>query len=250
MEEKEFRIKQYPLHEMPLSCTWVVIGGPDSGKTTFIQNLCYYNKHRIPTARVWCGTEDTQGSFKKYIPDLYITEDYNVDEHEKGILRQRTSMTEKCQNPHCIHIVDDCGDDKKNFNSKTMRAQLKNGRHWKDVFVIANQYGLDMEPSVRKCVSNIALAREDSPNERKKLYENFSIGCTYQEFNDLMDFIAQEKYMFLIIDRRSKSASLEDSVFYFKTVDMSKKKWEFGCEEYKSWHKERYNPKYTATFTK
>lgn len=244
---KTVKIKQYQWKNLPQSCTMIVIGAPDTGKSNFVEHMCYMLKHRYPVARVWCGTEDTQGRFKKFIPEMFITSDYIDKEHEKKIIRQKQCMLNKCQNPYCIAIMDDCGDDPKNFKSKLMVGQIKNGRHWDELYVIANQYIFDLPPAVRKSIAVVVLFKEDSPTERKKLYDTFSPSCTYAEFNDLMDQLTGD-YTCMIINRRSQSKKLEDCVFYYKAPNMDKKQWKFGCKELWEWNKQRFNPKYTPKF--
>jgi len=245
---EEIKVREFPIQKLPRSCTMVVIGPPGAGKSSWLEYLFWANKHKYPCLRVWCGTEDTQGRYKKFTPELFITNDYVESEHEKSIIRQRTSIAEKCQNSSCIYLLDDCGTERRNFNSKLMKGQFKNGSQWWDcLFIISNQYVFDIPPDIRKSVSYVVLFREPSPDERQKLYKTFSIGCTFSEFNDLMDQITGD-YTCLIFQKRGQSNNLEDCVYYSHVPDISKKKWAFGCEEYKKWSKDRYNPKYVESF--
>jgi len=250
MPEKELRdlhINEFAIHELPHSCTMIVIGSPGSGKTTFIEDLCYANKHKYPVAKVWCGTEDTQGRFKQFVKDLYITNEYLPQEHEKSVIRQKMSKAEKCQNPNAIYIMDDCNTDRKIFRAKLMLSQFKNGSQWWDcLFAIGSHYLFDMPPDIRKCVSYVAIFQEPSPDERKKLYQSFSIGCTYREFCELMDELTGN-FTCLVFKKRGQSNNMEDSIFYYKARE-HEHKWELGCKEYKDWHQKRYNVKYEESF--
>ena len=246
-KERHITIGEFPIHKIPYSCSWIVIGPPTTGKTTFIDDLCYVNKHKYPVARVWCGTEDTQGKYKKFINNLYITNEYKSDEHEKSIIRQKMSKAEKCQNSNAIYIIDDCNTERAVFASKLMRGQFKNGSQWWNcLFILGSHYVFDMPPDVRKCVSYVAIFREPSQDERKKLYQNFAIGCTLAEFNELMDQLTGD-HTCLIFQKRSESNKMEDCVFYYKARLHGK--WELGCNEYKKWAEERYNKNYTESYT-
>ena len=247
MTEKIVEINEFPIHKMRESCTFIVIGAPESGKTTFIEDLCYVNKHKYPVARVWCETEDTQGKYKKYVRPLYITNEYKADEHEKNIVRQKTCKAENCQNSNCINIIDDCNTDRKIFNSKLMKGQFKNGTQWWDtLFILGSHYIFDMPPDIRKCVSYIAIFKENSEEERKKLYQNFAMGCTFDEFRQLMDCLTGD-FTCLIFNKRSVSNELKDCVFYYK-ARLHPNKWELGCDEYKKWSDERYNKQYIESY--
>jgi hypothetical protein len=55
-------------------------------------------------------------------------------------------------------------------------------------------------------------------------------------------------YTCIVFDRRTQSNKLEDCVYYFKAPNMEKKKWAFGCDDFKKWSKDRYNTKYVESF--
>ena len=63
MSNREVIIDEFQLEDIPLSCTWIIIGAPGSGKTSLIENLAYYHKHKYPVARVFMGTEDGYQKF-------------------------------------------------------------------------------------------------------------------------------------------------------------------------------------------
>ena len=245
--EKVVEIKEFPIHKIPASCSIIIIGPPGSGKSKLIEDLCYVHKHRYPVCRVWCGTKDTQGAYRKFVKPLYITSEYKEDEHEKSVIRQKICKADKCENQNSIDIVDDCNTDRSVFTTKLMRGQFKNGSRWWDMlFILGSHYIFDMPPDVRKCVSYIAIFKENSFDERKKLYNNFAIGCDFNEFCQLMDELTGS-YTSLIFNKRSQSNKLEDCVFYYKAKLHGK--WEIGCDEYKHWSDSRYNRKYKESYT-
>ena len=240
IEEKEVIIKEFPIHEVPL---FSVIGAPGSGKSTFIEDLCYYNKHKFPVIRVWSGTEDSNGLFGKFIKPLYISNEYTKLEHEKCVVRQKQAQNDGCQNRHAIYIMDDCNTERSVFKDKLMLAQFKNGSQWwGSMFIIGSHYVFDMGPDLRKSVSYVAIFNEPSVNERKKLYETFAMNCTFTEFCDLMDQICEQYTCMIFKKRGATSNNLEDCLFYYKARLHSK--WEFGCEEFKNWSDVRYNKNY------
>jgi hypothetical protein len=246
MSEKEriVHIREFPIHKIPDSCTFVVIAAPGMGKTRFVEDLCYANKHKYPAVRVWCGTEDTQGRYKRFTKPLYITNEYKTEEHENGVIRQKLCKSEKCKNGKAIFILDDCNTDRKIFQSPLMKGQFKNGSQWWDcLFILASHYVFDMPPDLRKTVSYVAIFKETSVEERQKLHKNFAIGCTFPEFCDLMDQITGD-YTCIIFDKRSQSNNIEECVYYYKARLHDDIKWSLGCDEYKKWSDDRYNTKY------
>jgi hypothetical protein len=246
-KERIVELKEFDIGKIPVSCTWIVIGPPKSGKSTFIEDLVYKNKHKYAVAKVWSGTEDTQGKYSRFVKPLFISNDYTELEHEKFVLRQRTCKNDGVKYPSAVAIMDDCNTDRNVFKSKIMKAQFKNGSQWWDnLFIIGSHYVFDMPPDLRKCVSYVAIFKETSIEERKKLWSNFAIGCNFHEFCEIMDQVTGDNTC-LIFDKFAPSNKLEDCVFYYK-ADLHKENWEMGCQEFKEWHKERYNTKYIEQF--
>ena len=46
VEEREVEIKEFPIQDIPMSATVVVLGNPGSGKSSVIEDICFWNKHR------------------------------------------------------------------------------------------------------------------------------------------------------------------------------------------------------------
>lgn len=241
----ELRIKEWDIQSTPTSFSAVVVGPPSSGKSTFLENFCYYNRHKYPICRIFSGTEDTAHSkFSKFIHPLYITNSYDEEDEKRYILRQRTCIAEECEIPQGINIIDDCGDNVAAFQSKVIRGLFKLGtQHFKNAFFYSTQYAFDLKPELRKCVSYAILFREPEPKERKKLYENFGgIAGSLAMFNTLMDHITGD-FTALVFDKRSQSNKLEDCVYYYQTKQIHER-WRFGCNEFNDWGEDRYNEDY------
>jgi hypothetical protein len=243
---EEIQIKEWDIQSTPTSFTAVVVGPPKSGKSTFLEDFCYYNKHRYPVARVFSGTEDTAHSkFARFIHPFYINSSWDEEDEKKYILRQKTCIAEEMRFPQGVNIVDDCTDNAKVFQTKLMKGIFKLGtQHFANAFFYSTQYAFDLKPELRKCISYAILFREPEAKERKKLYENFGgITGSFKMFNDLMDALTGD-YTAMVIDKgNQKSNKIEDCVFWFRTVkDLPR--WRFGCDEYCDWADQRYNSDY------
>ena len=73
MNLEEITIKEFDLQSMEPSCTWIMVGPPASGKTTLIENICFYNKHKYPVARAFVGTPSAYKKFCDIFGKLYVT---------------------------------------------------------------------------------------------------------------------------------------------------------------------------------
>jgi len=244
-------IREFDIQDFPMSATVFIIGPPGSGKTTFIENVMYYNKHKYPVGRAFIGTETAYERFKDIMGPLYVSNKYNQQELHQEIVRQKTCITENGRGyfgNYSILMMDDIADDSKIFRHPEIRGLFKNGsQHWHQLVLFGNQYAIDVPPDVRKSVSYVVIFREPEPNERRKLYDNFggSVG-SFEVFCYLLDQIV-EQFHCLVIQKRSQSNKLEENVFYYKTKQITKK-WKFGCNEMKEWEKERYNKDYQEKF--
>ena len=241
--KKEITIREFRLEDIPLSCTWIIIGAPGSGKSTLIDDLCYYHKHRYPVARVFMGTEAGYEKCCDTFHPLFVSNAYNEEQEKSHIIRQKTCAMENGKDHpsnYAINIMDDVSDDPTIYKTKIMRGLFKLGsQHWNQLYLVGSQYAIDMPPDVRKATSYVAIFREPEEIERKKLYTNFGgMAGSFDNFCDLMDQLTGD-FTCLIFKKRSQSNDLEECVFWFKTIVLPP--WKFGCKEYRQWGKDRYD---------
>ncbi len=243
---EDIGIHEFDLQKIESSCTWIMVGPPASGKTTLIENIAYYNRHKYPVARVFVGTPGAYTKFCEIFGSLYVSAEYNETEEREHIGRQRQCILENGERyvgNYAINIIDDAGDDPKVYKTKTMRSLFKLGsQHYAQLLLVGLQYAIDFPPDTRKSVSYVALFREPEETERKKLYENFGgLAGSYDRFCDLMDALTGD-YTCLIFNKRTQSNKLEDCVFYYRTKVLPP--WKFGCKEFQEWNKKRINSAY------
>lgn len=240
------RIREYDLETMPLSCTMVFIAPPAYGKTTMIETIMYHSRHLFPTGRAWIGTDSSYKDFCRILGPLYVSNYYDVDEHNRSIMRQNTCINEHGKNHTkalSFNVVDDCSSDPKIFKNKQFRAQFKLGsQHYSCRFCLGMQYCIDMPPDVRQSISLVFIGRINEIPEREKVYKQFCGIVPRDVFEELMDDVCQD-HTFLVINRRGQSNDWRDNVFYLRT-EVLPKDWKFGCKEHWDWNKARYNTSY------
>ena len=214
--------------------------------STFMENICYYLKHRYPVCRAFIGTVEGYLKMCKILHPIYVSNYYDETEERKHILRQRKCEIENgkgYRGNYAVNIIDDASDDPKVYKTKTMRGLFKLGsQHWNQLLMIGIQYAIDMPPDVRKSVSYVAIFFEPEEIERKKLYNNFGgLAGSYDNFCDLMDQLTGN-YTCIIFKKRTQSHKMEDNISFFQTKQLGE--WKFGCKEYREWGKKRYDPNY------
>lgn len=245
-DRSKVTLHEFRPEDIPLSCTWIVVGNPGSGKSTFMENMCYYLKHRYPVARIFIGTEDGYRRMSKIFHPIYVSNYYSEEEEKSHIRRQKLCNLEngeKYPGNYAINMIDDASDDPKTYKTKVMRGLFKLGSQWwSQLLLIGSQYAIDMPPDIRKAVSYVAIFYEPEEPERKKLFLNFGgLAGSYDNFCDLMDSVTGD-YTCLVFKKRTQSKNMEDNIFWFRTKPLGE--WKFGCKEYRKWAEDRYNTKY------
>lgn len=223
----------------------VVIGKPDTGKTTLISSILYSKKHVIPTAMIMSGSEDSNGFYKKLIPSSFVYNEYNEESIKEFIKRQKIAR-KHLENPWAVLLLDDCTDDTKIFNNPIQHGLFKRGRHFTMLYILSLQYAMDVKPVIRTNIDGTFILREPSLKIRKVIWENYaSIIPDFSIFCDLLD--SMPEYTALYIHNVSKSNNWTDSVFYYK-ADIPPSNFKFGCREYWDFHNTRFDDSYVDMF--
>jgi hypothetical protein len=244
---KEIGLGDYYGFELDHNKRFLLEDGLVTHNTSFIENMCYYLKHRYPVGRTFIGTEAGYIRFSGIMGELYTSNDYVDEEEKKHILRQRTcEMENGKQHPQnaAINIVDDIGS-KVVLKSQVFEKIFKSGsQHWCQLFMLGIQYIKDAPPSIADSASYIAIGKQPDEEKRKAIFTRIGGVCgNYETFNALMNELTGD-YTFMIINRRSQSQELEECITYYRTK-LLPDKWKFGCKEYRDWCKARYNIDYT-----
>jgi len=223
----------------------VIIGKPNTGKSTLIESIMYNKAHIFPICQIFSGTESANHFYASKCPDSLIYDDLDVKALENFAKRQQIAM-QYLPNPWALCILDDCSDDASIINRAPFPAYYKKGRHWRMLHILALQYSLDIKPGIRSCVDYAFLLATSNKTDRKKLYENFAAGCipTFQDFCDIMDTITEDRTA-LVINNMTTSNKLEDRVFYYKAdPTIIPKDFKICCNEAYECNRERKDPNY------
>lgn len=219
----------------------IVVGKPGTGKTTLISSILYSKKHIIPVAIAMSGTEDSNGFYRRIFPSTFVFNKYEEKQLEKFIERQKLAKLH-IENPWAVVILDDCTDDPSLFNKPLQQGMYKRGRHWKMLYILSLQYGMDVRPVIRTNVDGVFILREPSLRNRRIMYENYGgIIPDFKMFCDLLDQLTDD-YCALYIHNATKSNDWRECVFWYKAPELPN--FKFGCPEYWEFHFARYNSEY------
>ena len=240
-ESFQLNIKKFNIRKMDRNSKVVVLGKPGTGKTSIITDLLYTHRN-IPMGMIMSGTEESNHHYKDMIPDTFIYSEYDKPAIEKLIKRQKTAIRKNIKNKEAFLVMDDCMDDKKWLKEKSTRGIFKNGRHWALFFIMASQYCMDLPPELRSCIDYVFIMKENIPNNRKKIFDNYcGIFPTFQMFEEVFNACTSD-FQCVVVKNRCNSNRIEDMIFWYK-ADLHDP-FKIGGPSFWQYHKANYNPKH------
>ena len=239
------QLKKFDVSKMNDDKICVFIGKRNTGKSFLIRDIMYYKKH-ISTGIVQSGTEEGNGFYGTFVPDLFIYNEYNQEAIERVMARQKTLVKTGKKNIGTFVLLDDCMYDNKFLKDTIMRQIFMNGRHFKIFFMLSMQYCMDLPPALRANIDYVFILRENIVANRERLWKNFfGIFPNFDLFSKTMD-ACTENYECLVLDNTVKSNRIEDCVFWYK-AKYPPPKFKVGSPNFWAAHKKMYNPKYEAS---
>lgn len=218
----------------------VFIGKRGTGKSTLVTDILW-NKRHLPAGIAMSGTEEGNGHYKQFIPDLFVYSDYNKAAVEKIIERQKRNLSLGKASPVFI-LMDDCMYDRSFMRDPCIRQLFMNGRHWKIFFMMTTQYCMDMTPMIRTNVDYVFVLRDNVRQNRENLYKAFfGVFPTFDQFCQVMD-ACTENYECLVLDNTSKSNDVTNCVFWYKAA--LRKNFRVGSPALWQYHQRFYNPRH------
>ena len=158
------QLKKFDPSKMADDKVCVFIGKRGTGKSTLVTDILWHKKH-LPAGIAMSGTEEGNGHYKQFVPDLFVYSDYNRDAVEKIIDRQKKNLAAGRASPVFI-LMDDCMYDRSFMRDTVIRQLFMNGRHWKIFFMMTTQYCMDMTPMIRTNVDYVFVLRDNVRQNR------------------------------------------------------------------------------------
>ena len=144
----------------------VFVGKRGTGKSSLVKDIMYHKRH-IPVGIAMSGTEEGNGYYKDFIPDLFVYNEYKRETIEKVIERQKKMARTNQANNGIFCLIDDCMYDKSMIRDKCIRSIFMNGRHWNIFFMLTMQYCMDLSPDLRANIDYVFILRENIIQNRE-----------------------------------------------------------------------------------
>ncbi len=220
----------------------------NSGKSSLIKDIIASKSHIIPVAQVFSGTEDSNGTYASFMPDVCIHNKLDFKALEQFKTRQKIAG-KYLKYPYAINIIDDCTDDPKLLKKPIIQDVYKNGRHWYMLHILSLQYCLDIPPAIRNNYDYAFIFKENIIATREKLHKYFG-ACVHKfsDFNNLLDQITGD-YTALVIKNSANATTAEECLFWYKAdLNAIPKNWKFGSATAWEFQQDRRDPNAVETF--
>ena len=220
--------------------TIFIIAKRNSGKSVLTKDIMFFKRH-IPLGIVQSGTEEGNGYYSSFVPDIFVYSDLDLDAINRLIERQRRACKEGKARPAFI-VLDDLMYDAKFLKDKTIRSIFMNGRHWKIFIIVTAQFAGDIPPAIRSNIDYVFVLRENILQNRERLFRNFfGIFPSFDSFCQTLD-ATTNNYECLVLDNTSKSNKIEDCIFWYKADP--NRSFRMGSTKMWDYHKKTYNPRH------
>lgn len=219
-------LRKFDITWIKCTHTVVMLGRRNTGKSFVVRDLLYYHRD-VPAGAVICPTEGVNPTYSRFIPSVFIHEEYNASIVDNLMARQRKLKLEiqeqemqygSCPyDPRVFLIMDDCGADADAWaRTKQIKNLFMNGRHSNVLVLITMQYPMGIPPDIRGNIDFVFILRENVVANRKRIWDNYAgIFPTFEMFQDVLNQCTED-YEMLVIANGVNSNVITDCVFWYK----------------------------------
>lgn len=237
------QLKKFDISKIGDNKIVVMIGKRGTGKSWLMKDIMYHKRY-IPVGAVVSPTERVNKFFGKFIPKVFIHDEYNqsiLTNFRKRQFKMANLIENGNENidPRSYLIFDDCLYDNSWKNDKYIREVFFNYRHLFCIFLLSMQFPLGISPQLRSNIDYVFILRENIVSNRRRIYEHYAgMFKTFEMFCSVMDQCT-ENFECLVIDNNIQSNRIEDQIYYYKAEPHPD--FKVGPPEIWEYNNSRYN---------
>ena len=193
----------------------VLLGRRGSGKSVLLRDLLYNCRDRFDYVMAMCPTMESSQLLKEHLPTSCVYDRY-IQTKVDALVKLASEVTALGKERSFLVILDDVMYDKGICRTPSFRYLFYNGRHAKITCIILLQYLVDMPPDMRSQVDYVFTMKENTIQNRLKLYKMFfGVFGTFEDFSAVLDRCTQN-YETLVLDNTLQTNSPTDCIFWYK----------------------------------
>jgi len=242
-------IRQFDFDMFVKDPSIVMIAKRGSGKSWIVRAILEHFRN-IPAGIIIAPTDRMNCFYGNFFPDTYIYYEFKSDVIERVLNRQRDIIDkEKEKNskgkkidPRAFIVMDDCLAQKGTWiRDPTVYELLFNGRHYRIMYILTMQFPLGITPELRGNFDYIFLLADDYISNMKRIYDHYAgMFPTFDSFRQVFSQLTDDHGSMVIVNRGVKK-TLFEKIYYYKAPDLSNMSGNFGCKQFRDYHKNNYN---------
>lgn len=245
-------INEFSLDEMVINPSILMIAKRGGGKSWITRSIVHKYKD-IPVAVIISPTEKNNPFFSEFFPPTFIFDRYDPNTIKKIIYRQNTIIRKKREketqgkfiDPRILIVMDDCLASKCDWaKDQQMLEFLFNGRHIQITYILTMQFPLGISPELRTNFDYVFLLADDTTSNVKRIYDHYA--GMFPDFNTFRTVFNQltENFGAMVIKNRGERKTILDKISFYKAPDLKNVPLEFGCTQFRTFHKKNFNEKW------
>ena len=172
-------------------------------------------RDRFDFALAMCPTVECCDLLKQHMPTCCVYERY-VQSKVDALVKMASECAAGNKPRSFLLILDDVLYDKGICRTQSFRYLFYNGRHAKVCVALCCQYAIDLPPELRAQIDVIFTMKENTIQNRLKLYNMFfGVFGTFEDFSAVLDRCTQN-YETLVLDNTKQTTDISDCIFWYK----------------------------------
>lgn len=208
------RVKKFNPRNMKESRITFLLGKRATGKSVLLKDLLS-QMPKPDYVLAMAPTEETLKMFRSILPESCIFDHFSQEKLDRAVSLQK-ELVARGKKRTLLILLDDCMYQRGVLKSPSMRFIFLNGRHAHIGLIIACQYMMDVDVSLRSNVDYVLTLRENVLTNRNKLHKYFfgQYG-KFDEFDRVFTTCTQN-YGCLVLDGTVSSTNATDCVMWYR----------------------------------
>ena len=186
-----------------------------SGKTCLMRDILSKHRDRYDFVMAMCPTVESSSILKEHMPSACVYDRY-MQSKVDGLVKIASDLAAQGKERHFLLVLDDVMYDKAICRTQSFRYLFYNGRHAKISVIILLQYLVDMPPDMRSQVDYVFTMKENTIQNRIKLYKMFfGVFQSIDDFSSVLDRCTQN-FECLVLDQTLPVNGPADCIFWYK----------------------------------